>query len=105
MYLKKYLIIYYNIMGRTYGSKTHKIYKFKCTIFTNNDKEEIKQIKLFSTYNDMSEFFNVSKRSLPSYVNSEKRRFKLNHVFIKEIKINRFNTDEVEYDDEFIKNL
>jgi len=92
-------------MGRLNGSKTHKIYKFKCTIFTNNDKEEIKEIKLFSTYNDMSEFFNVHKRTLPSYVNSEKKRFKLNHVFIKAILIDRINTNEIEYDDEFIKNL
>lgn len=94
-------------MGRLHGSKTFKIYNFKCVIFNNDDKEEINEIKLFSTFNEMEDYFNVSKRSLPRYVDNHDRRRKLNNVMIKKIRLDRIktNTDEIEYDEEFIKNL
>ena len=102
-------------MGRKIGSLSKSHYKFKVIEYENDKRLDIKDIKLYSSVNEMEQVYNVSKRTLPKYINNDEKRNKMNNISI--IKINpipRFKTikrsivydkQEIIYDPELINSI
>ena len=72
-------------MGRKVGSFTSNIYKFKCIEYETNDRIDVKSVKLYSSINQMERVYGVSIRTLPKYVDNDKKRNKLNNISITSI--------------------
>ena len=102
-------------MGRTIGSLTTNIYKFKCIEYENDERKVIKSTKLYSSINEMERVFGVSIRTLPKYIDNDKKRGKLNNISIMRIdpiprfKITKksivYDKEEINYDTEFINSI
>lgn len=102
-------------MGRTHNAYSHNTFKFKCVEYSNDKREEIVLIKLYSSINEMERAYGVSKRTLPKYINDDKHRRKLNNISIKRIEpLPRYNiikrkvvydTQEIEYDTELLNSI
>ena len=102
-------------MGRTIGSLTSNIYKFKCIEYENDDRLVIISTKLYSSINEMERVYGVSKRTIPKYIDNDKKRKKINNISIIRIEpIPRFkitkksvvyDKEEINYDTEFINSI
>ena len=69
-------------MGRKVGSYTSNVYKFKCIEYETNERITVKAVKLYSSINQMERVYGVSIRTLPKYIDNDKKRGKLNNISI-----------------------
>ena len=72
-------------MGRKVGSYTSNVYKFKCIEYETNERIKVKSVKLYSSINQMERVYGVSIRTLPKYIDNDKKRGKLNNISIMRI--------------------
>jgi len=93
-------------MGRLKNSYSKNLYKYKLTIYENEEKNKINEIKLFSSLKEMERNYNVSSRTLSKYLNSNKKQQKIKNISISKIEpTNRYNNKEINYDIDELKNL
>lgn len=102
-------------MGRTKGSLTTNIYKYKCIEYENEERLVIVSTKLYSSINEMERVFGVSKRTLPKYINNDNKRNKINNISIIKIdtlpryKITKrsvvYDKQEINYNPELISSI
>jgi len=93
-------------MGRLKNSYSKNLYKYKLTIYENEEKNKINEIKLFSSLKEMERNYNVSSRTLSKYLDSNKKQQKIKNISISKIEpTNRYNNKEINYDIDELKNL
>ncbi len=93
-------------MGRLKNSYSKNLYKYKLTIYENDEKDKINEIKLFSSLKEMERNYNVSSRTLSKYLDSNKKQQKIKNISISKIEpTNRYDNKEINYDINELKNL
>ena len=102
-------------MGRTNNAYSHNTFKFKCVEYTDDTRQEVVIIKLYSSINEMERIYGVSKRTIPKYIDNDMKRRKLNNISITSIKpLPRFNVikrkviydkEQIEYDTELLNSI
>ena len=93
-------------MGRLKNSYSKNLYKYKLTIYENDEKDKINEIKLFSSLKEMERNYNVSSRTLSKYLDSNKKQQKIKNISISKIEpTNRYDNKEINYDIDELKNL